>query len=200
MFTRLVKRQSYFMCPEASSGARRPKLFLCLYAPASVRSCFSEAMSGSPDWKPGHQVRPSSSASNRKLSTTAPPSVKVSPSSIDISGRFVRVYSKKRPLSDVQDDDSGDRRVRPRTAIFGGDTVHFWAAPLPTAKASPPGTPFVSPRTIFEPPDVPRISMSTGRSIQPPRHFSIGNGPPFVPAPQAMWPGGMFNPGWHIGA
>ena len=33
-----------------------------------------------------------------------------------------------------------------------------------------------------------------------PRLFTIGNGPPFVPSPQAMWPGGMFKPGWHIGA
>ena len=168
--------------------------------PPFVRLRFSEAMSGSPDWKPGHQVRPSSSTSNRKFGTTAPSSVKVSPSSTDMSGRFAREHSRKRPLSDVTDDDPGDRRVQPRTAVFENEVVHFWAPPLPTAKASPQGTPFTSMGTIFEPPDVTRISLSTGRSILPPRQFSMGHGPPFVPAPQAMWPGGMFKPGWHIGA
>ena len=33
-----------------------------------------------------------------------------------------------------------------------------------------------------------------------PKLYTIGNGPPFAPSPQAMWPGGMFKPGWHIGA
>ena len=157
-------------------------------------------MSGSPDWKPGHQVRPSSSASNWKFSNAAQSSVKVSPSSIDMSGRFARDQSRKRPLSDITDDDPDDRRVRPRTAIFGGDEkVYIRATPSHTAKTAPPSTPFVSPCSIFGKPEVLKL-MELGRGQLPPRQFSYGGGPPFVPEPQAMWPGGMLSPGWHIGA
>ena len=209
-------------------------------------------MSGSPDWKPGHSVRPSS-ASNRKMGTAAPSQTEISPSSNDMSGRYARKHpigaksqaaifgggianfptinsradlekathesavagraatnagakhSGKRPISEVTGDESENRRVQPRTAVFGDEVVHLSAPPLPTGVASPPGTPFVSGAPIFDPaiygpPEVERISLTPGRSILPPRQFLCGQGPPFVPSPQAMWPGGMFKPGWHIGA
>ena len=121
------------------------KLSVC--ASAFTQSPASRAMSGFLDWKPAHPARPSFT-SNRKIGSITPSTVKVSPSSIDMSGR----YARKRPLSDGPRDGSGDRRVRPRTASLPHEDVHFGsppakptgAAPLPGPSGSNGATPFVS--------------------------------------------------------
>ena len=134
-------------------------------------------MSGSPDWKPGCAARPSCSASNRKLGRLAPSSVKVSPSSIDLSGRHGGDWSRKRPRTHAAKDDRSDDQAasskRPRSggSIFGGGTrVYEDFAPLAAAVT-----------TV-----APQWTRSHPFAVQV--------------APQAMCPGGMFEPGWHIGA
>ena len=131
-------------------------------------------MSGAPDWKPGCTARPSCSASNRKLGSSAPSSIKASPSSIDLSGGS---WSRKRPRAHTDEDDLLDRQAtgskRPRTggSIFGGDNK-VYVRSVPKSPANPP----VGPQW--------KRSHSFALEV----------------SPQAMCPGGMFEPGWHIGA
>ena len=134
-------------------------------------------MSGTPDWKPGCTARPSCSASNRKLGRMAPSSIKVSPSSIDLSGRHGGDWSGKRSRTHTAEDDRLDRQAasskRPRTggSIFGGGTKVYVRS---------------TPSTVAIAPVAPQWTRSHPFAVQV--------------APQAMCPGGMFEPGWHIGA
>ena len=167
----------------------------------------SRAMSGSLDWKPAHSARPSS-VTDRKIGSITPSKAKVSPSSFDMSGRNVRTG----PLSNDPASGPGDRRVLPRTgkASYPRSDIRGMDATPPSAPNSPHGpppatptgasplltpfignevTPFVSVRPIFDP-----------ARINAPAVTSLSMAFPFVPPPQTMWSGGMFKPGWHIGA
>ena len=97
-------------------------------------------MAGTPDWKPGLHARPSSLAGSSALVPVTPVTLRASPSSIDMSGRYEHApissqvsetqpkHVLKRAICDVDDEDKPcNRRARIRGtpsfggAIFGGD-------------------------------------------------------------------------------
>ena len=140
-------------------------------------------MSGTPDWKPGHRARPSSLAGSQMPEAVGQSTLRVSPSSIDMSGRHERApiasNVAKRAICDTmarraicdktEEDKANDRRVRARGgSIFGGDAEGDIA--LPEASSG----------------------SASNRMMIPPAV-------PAVPQPRSH-AGATFDRGWHIGA
>ena len=175
-------------------------LELHVYSPDISTYCRCTAMSGSPDWKPTFSARPSS-VTDKKSSMIVPSKAEMSPSSFDLSGRNVRpkldpkaaashilaCRTAESPASGNSADEAGSRSRSPRVFICG-------------VEAMPPGAPTSSRGPAPTQASVPSIASVPRSDSLLFRPFSIGNGPPFIPAPQAMWPGGIFRPGWCIGA
>ena len=128
-------------------------------------------MSGTPDWKPGHRARPSSLAGSQVPGAEAQPAFRVSPSSIDMSGRHehapIASNVAKRAICDkTEEDKANDRRVRQRGGsifggpIFGGNAIGDIA--LPAASSGSAANRMMLPPAV---PAVPQPRSHTGATV-----------------------------------
>ena len=147
-------------------------------------------MSGSPEWKPTFSARPSS-VTDRMSNTITPSKAKMSPSDFYLSGRNVRpkpdskaAASRSLARHTAEPSTSGssasDARDRSRTPS-GVEAIAPLGAPVPFRGTAPSQG------------SVPSIAGSA-------RPFNLSTRAVTAPASIEMWPGGIFRPGWSVGA
>ena len=170
---------------------------ICAYKTIYVIIFALQAMSGTPDWKPGLRARPSSLAGSTALVPVAPVVLRASPSSIDLSGRHEHApiasqvgdpqskHVRKRAICDTADEDKQcNRHVRARGgSIFGGDTMPV-PVPSDTPRASPPDSRGPA-SSVFSMVDIPTPPVAQAYGL----------------AGLGTWQSGRFiDQGWKTGA